>query len=430
MEATCPRRTPYPLGRQCRYVYDVVCTALPNIPTLGVAIDVIKQVLIPLRLMFCAGWVHHDINPDNILAYRPSDDAPWSVRLSDLKFATKFPAAEIPPKDEIIIGTPGFIACEVQQQQHISPPITIDDDVPCEEYLRRFEEAREKLDLSGPVLQTYQHEFESIWWVLMWETTYRVADRPDTKENIFLRLANPDTGVCVSPYNGVPVASTLEGFIVALDKLAWALWKATYRRNEGGLRRQVAAYADVVGSKHWKAFWGAVEESREQWGEELLMVDSLVWDRARSVAKELGSRVYEFVPLTVQEMQKVKIDAEESKAKKPATKKKGFATKQKGSTSKKKAGDATTKKASDAAKKKAGDATKEKAGDATKKTKSKTVTNKETATAASEKKAGNSNNSKKRKALEGADDDRGNADENGDNEDRKRGAKRARVGSK
>ncbi|KAG2008911.1 hypothetical protein CC2G_014290 [Coprinopsis cinerea AmutBmut pab1-1] len=529
IKATRPRRTPFPLGRQCRYVYDAVCTPLPNIPTLGVAIDVIKQVLIPLRLMFCAGWVHRDINPDNILAYRPSDDAPWSVKLSDLKFAMKFPVAEIPPKDEIIIGTPGFMACEVQLQQHTSPPITIDKDVPCEDYLRKFHEAQEKLDLFGPVLQTYQHEFESIWWVMMWETTFRVFDRPDTNENIFLRLADPDTvywkkslwdeGIRVynihaenrvnmyTPYNGVPVASTLEGFIVALDKLVWAFRRATYKRNEAGLRRKVEAYADVVGSKHWKAFWGAVEESREQWGEELLMVDSEVWDRARTVAKELGSRVYEFVPLTVQEMQKVEVDAEESKVKKPVTKKKGSATKQKGSTTKKKSGDATTKEASDAAKKKAGDATKQKgstskkkagdattkkasdaakkklAGDATKekvgdttkkkvgdatkkkvgdttkkkagnpttkkasdaakkkpgdatnkkvsdttkknargatkKTRSKTVSNKETVTAASEKKAGSSKNSKKRKA-----------DENGDDEDRKRGAKRARVGSK
>ncbi|KAG2006207.1 other/FunK1 protein kinase [Coprinopsis cinerea AmutBmut pab1-1] len=78
--------------RQCRLVFHHVYTPLLHIRTMGDAMDILKGCVLALRLMFCAGWVHRDLSPSNILADRNSPSGPWQVKLSDLEYAKRFPS--------------------------------------------------------------------------------------------------------------------------------------------------------------------------------------------------------------------------------------------------------------------------------------------------------------------------------------------------
>ncbi|KAJ2937064.1 hypothetical protein H1R20_g27, partial [Candolleomyces eurysporus] len=110
---TRPKDPPYRSfspKRRWFFAYNEVCHRLSDLPTLGDAMDVLRQNHLVLLLMFCAGWVHRDISTGNILAILQPKG--WSVRLSDLEFAKKFPP-ETPASFDPKIGTLFFMAYEV-----------------------------------------------------------------------------------------------------------------------------------------------------------------------------------------------------------------------------------------------------------------------------------------------------------------------------
>ncbi|KAF5332076.1 hypothetical protein D9611_008119 [Ephemerocybe angulata] len=137
-------------------VFEELCTALHDLPTLGEATHVLRQGAVALQLMMIAGWIHHDISSGNILAFRENEDAPWTVKLADLEYAHKYL-----PRGEHIhtkVGTPFFMPFEVQQQ-------------------RRLNWFMLPGNLKATVIYDPQHDVESIWWIWLWIVSMRISGR-------------------------------------------------------------------------------------------------------------------------------------------------------------------------------------------------------------------------------------------------------------
>ncbi|KAF5332164.1 hypothetical protein D9611_008117 [Ephemerocybe angulata] len=132
-------------------VFEEVCTPLHELHTLGEVMDVLKQTVVALQLMMLAGWVDHDISSGNILAFRPSEEVAWSVKLADLEYAKK---CAFNTKDvDIKVGTAFFMPWEIQEQQRMVWYIP-----------------------SNRILfYDFQHDIESIWWLWLWIITLRIC---------------------------------------------------------------------------------------------------------------------------------------------------------------------------------------------------------------------------------------------------------------
>ncbi|KAF4622587.1 hypothetical protein D9613_009239 [Agrocybe pediades] len=211
----------YEPKRQYRVIFKELCTHVGRMETLGDAMDILREILIPLQLMHCAGWVHRDISVGNILAYQSDETQPWQAKLSDLEYATKFPPKRRRSGDRVTnsgrIGTLSFMADEILREQYY----TISD--------RKVEEARKcvratreerrakiiaraakykarlhaqdnadeepwesETETSSIVVHNPQHDVESLWWVGLWMITLRV-DCPRSREWASSRVFS-DTG--------------------------------------------------------------------------------------------------------------------------------------------------------------------------------------------------------------------------------------------
>ncbi|KAF9560422.1 hypothetical protein CPC08DRAFT_475724 [Agrocybe pediades] len=211
----------YEPKRQYRVIFKELCTHVGRMETLGDAMDILREILIPLQLMHCAGWVHRDISVGNILAYQSDETQPWQAKLSDLEYATKFPPKRRRSGDRVTnsgrIGTLSFMADEILREQYY----TISD--------RKVEEARKcvratreerrakiiaraakykarlhaqdnadeepwesETETSSIVVHNPQHDVESLWWVGLWMITLRV-DYPRSREWASSRVFS-DTG--------------------------------------------------------------------------------------------------------------------------------------------------------------------------------------------------------------------------------------------
>ncbi|KAF5332202.1 hypothetical protein D9611_008115 [Ephemerocybe angulata] len=139
-------------------VYEEMCTALDDLSTLGEAINVLKQTVAALQLMMVAGWVHHDISPGNILAFRENESNPWRLKLSDLEYARK-----CSDDNELIgppIGTPPFMPCEIRSQRRVLWSHLTDYNL----------------------VYDFQHDLESVWWIWLWLITSRILDSAHSRE--------------------------------------------------------------------------------------------------------------------------------------------------------------------------------------------------------------------------------------------------------
>jgi len=162
-------RRNYVPRRQYRVVYEEVCKTLSELPTLGEVVDVLRQTLIPLQLMFCAGWVHRDISSGNIMAHQ--DSGAWNAKLGDLEYAKKYPPVN--PKDKASVdpktGTPYFMAVEIMTQI----PITRKP-APTTSNTSFFYYPTNNI-VAKKVVHNFQHDLESIWWILVWILTKRTG---------------------------------------------------------------------------------------------------------------------------------------------------------------------------------------------------------------------------------------------------------------
>ncbi|KAF8870816.1 hypothetical protein BD779DRAFT_509185 [Infundibulicybe gibba] len=158
--------------RQYRVVYNEVCKAMHDLDSLQAITRATVDCLTALQLLYCAGWVHRDISSGNILAY----EVEGTVRgkLADLEYAKKF--ASTPRCSDPRTGTPFFMPFEIQRQQYISPPSR--KSIPLAIF---SEDPTPSTPARPPVRFNFQHDLESLWWVLLWVVTRGLDHAPSRK---------------------------------------------------------------------------------------------------------------------------------------------------------------------------------------------------------------------------------------------------------
>ncbi|KAG2008918.1 other/FunK1 protein kinase [Coprinopsis cinerea AmutBmut pab1-1] len=262
--------------RQCIFVYSDVCTSLCDIPTLGEQVDILKQCLVALRLMFCAGWVHRDISMGNILAYRATSEDAWVVKLTDFEYSKKIdsPCTET----QRYIGTSHFMACETISKMRL--PLSTNGPG------QSTEDTVEK-----PIAPNYQHDLEGIWWIILFIVIFEVEgalmDEME-KANVLFRKFKDDTAQeyamarinCLQGFllNGhdtsIRVQPSLEAFTFDhLCDLRAQLWNQYVNRNREEAWDDVGTYSYIM-SKPFHEFFAAIEESREEWGNIKIQVEN------------------------------------------------------------------------------------------------------------------------------------------------------------
>ncbi|KAG2008907.1 other/FunK1 protein kinase [Coprinopsis cinerea AmutBmut pab1-1] len=263
--------------RRCFFVYELIYTPLSDIPTLGEAIDVLRQCRTALQLMFCAGWLHGDLSPGNILAFRSSPDTPWQVKLSDLEFSKKFPitGAAI---DEVVMGTPQFTASELQSSRYIYPRT------------RKKGQSGKGIRPKLRVVRNFQHDVESMFWIILWLVTMRAiksSSRAFPKEYFGFRIPE---GAMAARFNLLTQGNSLWElpdfedsippplrdedcpFLDELDDIRYDLQDQYETRNKDGRQGDIETYSRIMGET-MSTFFNRIEGSREKWGGVLLYTD-------------------------------------------------------------------------------------------------------------------------------------------------------------
>ncbi|KAH9487296.1 hypothetical protein JR316_0001366 [Psilocybe cubensis] len=180
----------YTPRKQYRVIFKEVCQAVGDLPTLGKVVNVLKQTVIPLSLLYCANWVHRDISSGNILAHQQG--SVFRAKLSDLEYAKKFP----PPADhqgnaDAKTGTPFFMPVEIMQNcylygkpkadnvdSRIEDPVILLAEMQRVEHGAMNDKVWTKIPSYEAVIYNFQHDLESLWWVLVWSLTARVNHQP------------------------------------------------------------------------------------------------------------------------------------------------------------------------------------------------------------------------------------------------------------
>ncbi|KAG2018753.1 other/FunK1 protein kinase [Coprinopsis cinerea AmutBmut pab1-1] len=274
-----------PSKRRCFYVFEHVCVQVSHLPTLGDALDVIRQAYFALLLKFCAGWIHRDISDGNVLAFKQPDGS-WQVKLSDLEYAKRFP-----PKDsceassEPKVGTPHFMAHEIQLSRSLfrrrlieriilAPQSDSDSDSESESKEDTQEtkatENNELMPIDTPVTHNYEHDLESIWWLVLWLITMRVDHEPSytAADDIFTGTVPPSAERITAFIGGLP-RELKESLHPDLQSLFHPL--------ESFRQRLVAGYEDrhpdnLYHPQHYSpecaafaAFWKEIKRGGDQW---------------------------------------------------------------------------------------------------------------------------------------------------------------------
>ncbi|KAH9476608.1 hypothetical protein JR316_0010521 [Psilocybe cubensis] len=194
----------YSPKRQYRVLFKELCKTVGRLETIGDVVTVLFQTLTPLQLLFCAGWVHRDISSGNILAFKKTLESkgPWLAKISDLEYAKKFPMPKgSAPAADPKTGTPYFMPLEVMMSSYlfsaefnnaiIEAPLDPAKNTVKTEHKRinveRLAQFKQKLQMSTTakkatgVLHNFQHDLESIWWILLWNICCRLHPEHSTQ---------------------------------------------------------------------------------------------------------------------------------------------------------------------------------------------------------------------------------------------------------
>ncbi|KAG8948429.1 hypothetical protein FRC04_009799 [Tulasnella sp. 424] len=163
--------------RQYRVVFSEVCEALHDVRTLQDVAIALRDCVFALQLMFVAGWVHRDISTGNIYAF--TDPKSQSTRgiLADLEYAKPFKPKDVEGSSDPKTGTAYFMAVEIQKQVHIYDPDWGKTPIRGYEWgsvisseLSNTGEAACQGKPKAPsfVLHNFQHDLESIFWIVLW----------------------------------------------------------------------------------------------------------------------------------------------------------------------------------------------------------------------------------------------------------------------
>ncbi|KAA1476316.1 hypothetical protein DENSPDRAFT_843230, partial [Dentipellis sp. KUC8613] len=158
--------------RQYRVVFDEVCEALHNVRELKTVVRGMQDCLTALQLMFLAGWVHRDISGGNLLWFSETRKEGRGI-LSDLEYAKKFDPdgqGSADPKT----GTPFFMAIEIQRRVYI---YRRDDEFVLSNNVLKYPKRQDFRNVQSlDVIHNFEHDLESMFWLLLWTITVRTGD--------------------------------------------------------------------------------------------------------------------------------------------------------------------------------------------------------------------------------------------------------------
>ncbi|KAG2008947.1 hypothetical protein CC2G_014325 [Coprinopsis cinerea AmutBmut pab1-1] len=261
----------FPPTRQCRFLYSDVCIPLHDISTLGEAMDILKQTLPALVIMFCAGWVHRDISAGNILAF-PTSEGTWQAKLSDLEYAKKLPH-DCRTSSEPKTGSPFFMPCEIQAKVYL-----VDESL--EDKVTFDFQPQPTPSKNLPIIFNYQHDLESIWWIKLWFISTRVKATGPTRtfgKDTFAHSGTRRQGKIrmqvlrdriVSDQELVPeLPSSLKapsGFLAKLEVVRHNLVREYIKRTHNQGHADRGSYSWILNI--FSLFFDNLMLSRDQWG--------------------------------------------------------------------------------------------------------------------------------------------------------------------
>lgn len=217
----CPKQ-------QSRLVFKQVCVALHDVSKLGNVLTALSSCVFgevicshcatarvltggsALQLMFLAGWVHRDISSGNLYRFEDDNGEVQGI-LADLEYAKRFrplggksssdpktvsaTAYAYSSEAEAGQGTAFFMAIEIQKQVHLYiPPIPLEN-------LSTIFAGNISESKSPSVMHNFQHDMESIFWILLWTILVRFpCDLHSPKERSefagILSEIFQDTSIC------------------------------------------------------------------------------------------------------------------------------------------------------------------------------------------------------------------------------------------
>ncbi|KAK7046067.1 hypothetical protein VNI00_007062 [Paramarasmius palmivorus] len=142
----------YEPRKHARLVFKEVGTPLHKIKDQKVLFRCLIDALCGLEVFCDARWVHRDISTGNLLLCYDENEQPI-CKISDLEYARPY-LLEVPTgatEHAHKTGTPAFMAVEVQTKAHL--------------FSRR---KKTPASTKVPVLHSYLHDAESVWWIAMW----------------------------------------------------------------------------------------------------------------------------------------------------------------------------------------------------------------------------------------------------------------------
>ncbi|KAF8879146.1 hypothetical protein BD779DRAFT_1552665 [Infundibulicybe gibba] len=252
--------------RQYRLVYNEVCETLHDLKSL--------KAIKTLQLLYCAGWVHRDISSGNILAH--TVEGTIRGKLADLEYARKF--ASNSGNSDPKMGTPFFMPLEIQTQQYFSQPTRQRARTTATSTLTM--ERKATTSIRPPVRFNFQHDLESLWWVLLWAITEGPNHVPSRQfaDTIFQnRLdASPRRKKVVTDVNYLLEAAcfhpTVEGYGNSLSQCMIELYDFYNDREQAQLLEDVPSYAKA----HFKMYelvwlWKTTLDGNEDVAVQLLL---------------------------------------------------------------------------------------------------------------------------------------------------------------
>ncbi|KAJ8482394.1 hypothetical protein ONZ51_g5384 [Trametes cubensis] len=137
-------------------VYEEVCSALHELDDMHDVIQALLDAVLALQILFLISWIHRDVSSGNILSFKGRG------KLCDLEYAKEFDLSVGGRSSDPKTGTPIFMAVELQYNAAIYGDAGFSEDM-------QDNETRESpLHPSPTVRHNFQHDLESIFWILAW----------------------------------------------------------------------------------------------------------------------------------------------------------------------------------------------------------------------------------------------------------------------
>ncbi|KAF9443849.1 hypothetical protein P691DRAFT_712676, partial [Macrolepiota fuliginosa MF-IS2] len=167
----------YQVKKHYRLVYDKVGHSLDKATNLDTSFVAILDVFIALVLLYLARWVHRDVSTGNIILVGVGGEI--RGKLSDVEYAKEF-YTNTCTSDDPKTGTPFFMAVEIHSSRLIY--------VPPQEETRSLLVGSSTSAPDAPLLHfCFQHDLESLWWVIIWIFLCRVktSDASKLADDVF-----------------------------------------------------------------------------------------------------------------------------------------------------------------------------------------------------------------------------------------------------